>query len=193
MTAALAPAPERPTAVRRPDLAGRWLAATLLVTAGLVHVWVVPEHLDEWRPAGLFFAAVAVCQFAAALVVLTWPRLIILLAAMWSTVALIGVWVWSRTSGLPFGPLHLPGVHESLAEHNRQAVGGRGNGVPIFPGQSATTAEDVGVPDLIALGLELALILVLLSLLTQAQQRRQATLLAFCGVVLLGLRATVLS
>jgi hypothetical protein len=79
--------------------------AGLAATAGLVHLVAMVEHLGiDWE-LGVFFACVAIAQFAAAWLIyrhVAILRLLGLVAAGSLAVALL--WVFSRTTGLPFGP-----------------------------------------------------------------------------------------
>ncbi|GAA1478382.1 hypothetical protein GCM10009623_28280 [Nocardioides aestuarii] len=83
----------------------RRLALVLaLVGSALVHAAVVPEHMGEWRAAGVFFVVVELAQVTAALWVWRQPgRLVLVLTAVGS-VGLVVLWAVSRTAGLPFGP-----------------------------------------------------------------------------------------
>lgn len=79
-------------------------AAMLALGAAAIHAAVTPGHLREYAPFGLGFAALAVVQVAVAMAAISgqlrriqWPVLIV-------TLAVIGVWVVSRTLGLPIGP-----------------------------------------------------------------------------------------
>lgn len=92
----------------------RLLLAAALAGGALIHVAVVPEHLEEWVAAAWFFVALTLVQAAAAVLVLRGPvpdRLALLLVAATSVGPLV-VWVWSRVWGLPFGPD--PGVPEAV-------------------------------------------------------------------------------
>lgn len=93
---------KRAPARRDGDL--RRLLAAGLAGSGLVHLAVVPEHLVEWAEAGVFFAVLAVVQLAAAAVVLARPLRPVLLTAALVSAATLGLWAYSRSLGLPFGP-----------------------------------------------------------------------------------------
>ncbi|HET6967671.1 MAG TPA: hypothetical protein VFI44_05310 [Ornithinibacter sp.] len=82
----------------------RWLAATALVGAALIHAAVVPEHLEQWPAAGGFFALLAVAGAATAVIVLLRPGRAGLLLAVATAAGPLLVWAWSRAEGLPFGP-----------------------------------------------------------------------------------------
>ena len=68
---------------------------------------MIPEHLDEWLAAGVFFVALTLAEVAAAAAVLAWDRawrLPALVAAVVVSAGPLLVWLVSRTVGLPFGP-----------------------------------------------------------------------------------------
>jgi len=101
------------TDLRIPPIAARelryspvGLAGAALLTAGaaFIHLAVVPEHLDEYPLFGVFFLVVGLVQLAAALAVALTPNRPRLLAVAAGTLALVAVWVGSRTVGLPVGP-----------------------------------------------------------------------------------------
>lgn len=79
-------------------------AALLLAGAGAVHVAVVPDHLQEFAPFGVFFAVVGLAQLglAAAVPVRPGRRLVAVSAALQALLVLL--WLASRTIGLPVGP-----------------------------------------------------------------------------------------
>jgi hypothetical protein len=80
-------------------------AALLTLGAALIHVGVSADHFQEWWAAGLFFLVTAAAQLGWAL--WCWSRPSsrrVLLAGAGGSVALVLVWMVSRTSGLPFGP-----------------------------------------------------------------------------------------
>ena len=96
-------------------------AAALSVGAGVVHATVVPEHLEEWWGYGAFFIVAAAAQiaFAVVLVVEPWRRdwipnrppldharqqRWVYVAGVLGNVALIGLYIVSRTIGIPAGP-----------------------------------------------------------------------------------------
>ncbi|UFN43879.1 hypothetical protein [Nocardioides okcheonensis] len=78
--------------------------ALLLVGSGLVHAAVVPEHLDEWWAAGVFFVVVLLAQLASALWVWRRPGRAALVTAAVGSAALLVLWAVSRAVGLPLGP-----------------------------------------------------------------------------------------
>ena len=103
--------PRRPRHPARLDDRRLGLAGSL-VGAAVIHVAVVPEHLDEWAAAGLFFVALAAVQLAVGAAVVLRPGRLTWLAAAVVAAGPIALWVVSRTVGLPVGPE--PGVPEAL-------------------------------------------------------------------------------
>ena len=90
---------------RMPDgVVIRWWAAFASLGAGLIHLAVVSEHASEWWLYGVFFLVLGVVQIGwAALAMegdlLPVPRLFAAVNA-----SIIGLWIVTRTTGLPVGP-----------------------------------------------------------------------------------------
>jgi hypothetical protein len=94
-------APVSPQSRARTD---QWLLAALLLGAGTIHVAMAPSHLGESALEGAGFLAAAWVQLALGVaVLLRAPSRRLLLAVAGTSVALIAVWLVSRTAGLPFG------------------------------------------------------------------------------------------
>ena len=79
-------------------------APILSVASGLIHFAAVPEHWGDYRIAAIFFIGLGIFQvvWAALLAGRPSPRLYAAGAAV--SLGTIGIWIVSRTSGLPFGP-----------------------------------------------------------------------------------------
>lgn len=75
-----------------------------LAGAGAVHLAVVPEHLEAWPAAAVFFVALALAQLATAFLALRRPRRAVWLVAVGLSAATLVLWLVSRAVGLPFGP-----------------------------------------------------------------------------------------
>ena len=92
---------------RRPGLAfHRWappIAAICSIGAAAIHVVVVPEHADEYLPAGAFFAGLAAFQVAWAIAWLGRPADWLAGIGLAVNGITIGIWAWSRTIGFPLG------------------------------------------------------------------------------------------
>ena len=153
------------------------VAAAGVLVAAVAHVWVVPEHLAEWRPAAVFFAVVAAGQMALAWLLRRSPAGAVVTAGLLGTVGLVVFYVMTRTVELPF----LPAAHQ---EHLPTAWG-VGNGIPSFPGDRI---EEVGVPDLVCLGAELVTIIALCALATPVVRRVVTSGLFAVGVAMAVLR-----
>lgn len=68
-----------------------------------MHAAVVDEHLHEATLLGWAFTLMALGQGLWVLVVLVAPRRSVLIAGAAGNVALVALWAWTRTLGLPFG------------------------------------------------------------------------------------------
>ena len=91
-------APVRPSRVL-------YAAAALSLLAALIHLWVTPEHFGEWWGYGAFFLAAALAQVLYAPLVLVWPTRIALLLGIGGNLAIVALYLLTRTVGIPlFGP-----------------------------------------------------------------------------------------
>nr|WP_232076873.1 hypothetical protein [Mycobacterium gallinarum] len=80
------------------------LATVSSLGAAVIHFAVLPAHWQEWTPAGLFFASIALFQLAWALLVLVRPTRVVLAAGIVANGGAAALWALSRTAGAPFGP-----------------------------------------------------------------------------------------
>src|SRR4051795_12626234 len=159
----------------------RWLAAGAALGAAAIHAYVAPEHLREWWLYGGFFIGVTSVQLALAWLVLRRPTVTVLLGGIWGTVGLIGIYVASRTTGLPLAPAH---------QHRHPLVAGDfTNGVPHLPGATGTRVEAIGAVDLSAVAVELLLIAFLVGLLPAAARRHTTNLMMALAVAAWGIGA----
>ncbi len=99
----------------------RAVLSAALVGSAVIHALVVPEHLDEWPAAGVFFTALVVAELVLAVLVITWRHRTVLLAAAASSAGPLVVWAYSRYVGLPFGPD--PGATEPVGLPDLAACG----------------------------------------------------------------------
>lgn len=85
-------------------IAARLVLAAAAAGAGVIHLAYSPEHLREYLPLGIGFLVAGVLQllWAAALTVRESPRLL-LWGGLFSFL-FVGVYLMSRTTGLPLGP-----------------------------------------------------------------------------------------
>jgi len=79
-------------------------AAWGLVLAALVHAIVIPEHFREYVLYGVFFSALAAVQLACAWWIARRPQRRFVRAVAISSACVVGLWIVSRTTGLPIGP-----------------------------------------------------------------------------------------
>ena len=120
-------------------------AAALALAAALVHLIVAPDHLREWWGYGAFFLMAAALQVLFGLALLRRPRPWLLLAGIAGHLALISLYMVTRTVGLPpVGPL-------------------------------AGETEPVGALDLLSKSIEIGLVIVLSVLLRGAYRSRTAS------------------
>lgn len=96
--------------------------------AALIHALVVPEHLQEWGPAGAFFAVTAAAQIGWAVLIWRRPSRALLRVGLFGNAALVLLWLTSRTVGIPVGPhageIEALGAFDALAALNELLAGG---------------------------------------------------------------------
>jgi hypothetical protein len=82
----------------------RWQVAAFSAGAAAIHFAEISTHVEEYWVFGAFFFAVAWFQAASAVTIVARPdrRLVALVVIV--NVITIGIWIWSRTAGLPIGP-----------------------------------------------------------------------------------------
>jgi hypothetical protein len=82
-----------------------YAAAALSLLAGLLHLWVAPEHFEEWWSYRAFFLAAAAAQILYVPIVLLLPTRIVLLLGIAGNLAIVVLYLLTRTVGIPlFGP-----------------------------------------------------------------------------------------
>ena len=94
---------------RRADLS--WVMAVSLLGAAVIHLAVMPEHLEEWPLAAAFFGLLSMVELGAAVLVRARPSRVVVAATGLLSVLPLALWALSRTRGLPFGPE--PGAPEA--------------------------------------------------------------------------------
>ena len=111
-------APERPSAVEERPSGPRlvpptghtveeclvWLLAICSWGAAVLHFAYSPSHFSEYWLYGGFFVAVAWCQVAIGVAILLHRSRVVLFSAIVLSLAVIAVWVLSRTVGVWLGP-----------------------------------------------------------------------------------------
>jgi hypothetical protein len=81
----------------------QWLLASLLVSAGAIHVAMAPSHFGESPIEGVGFLVAAWLQIGLGVAVVLRPSRGVISAVIAVSSACIAAWVVSRTAGLPFG------------------------------------------------------------------------------------------
>ena len=80
--------------------------AALSLIAGLIHLWVMPEHFEEWWGYGAFFLVATAAQVVYGPLLLRWPnRTVLLLLGIAGNSAIVLLYLLTRVVGIPlFGP-----------------------------------------------------------------------------------------
>lgn len=73
-------------------------------SAAAIHFAVIGDHFDEYLAFGVFFLVIAWFQAAWAVLVVAYPSRPLLGVGAIVNGAIVAVWLWSRTAGLPIGP-----------------------------------------------------------------------------------------
>jgi hypothetical protein len=89
-----------------------YVAAALSLLAALIHLWVTPEHFEEWRGYGTFFLTVAIVQGFYSVALLRWPRQLVFYLGIGGNLAIIILYIVTRTVGIPFFGPHAGEVEE---------------------------------------------------------------------------------
>ncbi len=77
----------------------------LSLAAALIHLWVTPEHFEEWWGYGAFFLVGAFAQGLYSAALLRWPSQLLLLLGLIGNSSIILIYLLTRTVGIPlFGP-----------------------------------------------------------------------------------------
>ncbi len=96
------------------------VAVGLALGAALVHVWAMPGHFAEWWGYGAFFLLVAVAQGLYGLALLVRPGRALFFLGIGGNLAVVALYVVTRTVGVPFfgphaGEVEAVGITDSVA------------------------------------------------------------------------------
>ena len=80
------------------------VAAALSLGAAWVHLAYVAPHLRQWWAYGAFFLATGIGQALFAPLILRWPRPWLAVVGIAGNLAIVAMYVLSRTNGAPLGP-----------------------------------------------------------------------------------------
>ncbi len=96
-----------------------YVASGLSLAVALIHFWAMPEHMLEWWGYGVFFLAVALAQGFFAVALMRWPGAPLCVGGVLFNVAIVAMYVVTRTSGIPLGPqaamIEDPGILDMTA------------------------------------------------------------------------------
>ncbi len=87
----------------RADVARCW-AGFASLGAGLVHLAVLQEHYEQWWLFGAFFAVVGTAQVLWAVAALARDDAPLPRTVSYANLVVVGLWLITRTTGLPIGP-----------------------------------------------------------------------------------------
>jgi hypothetical protein len=89
-------------------------AAVLSLAAGWIHFAFISSHWRDWWAYGAFFLATGLFQALFAPAMLKWPNRWTALVGIAGNLGIIGMYVMSRTHGIPMGP-HVNVVEKATA------------------------------------------------------------------------------
>lgn len=158
--------------------AGRLAAITLASVAGGVHLVLIAQQASVWWGYGALMAVIAAVEIAVAIALAVRPSPGVVIAGIVGVTTSIVLYVVSRTSGLPFGPGPARAAQFSDPFHTGHAD------IGVLVGR----AEPVGALDLGCLVSEVALIVLLVTLLPERRRRPVTNALCAVGVGLWVLR-----
>ena len=145
--------------------------------AALAHLVAAPSHYTWWPIAGVFFVVLGLVQLSYAGVIFRGvANEALLLAGIWGTVAVILLYVASRTVGLPWSP--------PVPFHGGRWVPGRS----VVP----DGAKYVGPLDVFTLVAELLVVLTSVAMLSARTKARTLNRLMWVGLLLWGAGAVTL-
>lgn len=83
----------------------RVAAAAFLLGSAAIHLAVAPEHLREYLLYGVLFVTVGLAEAVLAVLILLRPSSGLMLGGAALSLAVVAVWLMSRTFGLPIAPV----------------------------------------------------------------------------------------
>jgi len=82
-----------------------YTVASLSLLAALIHLWVMPEHFQEWWGYGMFFLVATIAQVVYIPLLLRWPNRSVFLLGIAGNSAIVLLFLFTRVVGVPlFGP-----------------------------------------------------------------------------------------
>jgi hypothetical protein len=145
------------------------VAIVCSVAAAFAHLVAAPGHYVWWPASGLFFVALGIAQLMVAVVlVYSVDNRLFVLATIWGTVTTIGVYVASRTVGLPMTP--------PVPFHGTHWIAGQA----MVP----NGAKYVGPLDVLTLAAEILVVATMLTMLPSRSKARTINQLMWIGLAL---------
>jgi hypothetical protein len=105
-----------------------YTVATLSLLAGLIHLWVMPEHFQEWWGYGAFFLVAAVAQVVYVPLLLRWTnRSVLLFLGITGNSAIVLLYLFTRVVGVPLfgseaGEVEAVGIIDVCATASEAAI-----------------------------------------------------------------------
>lgn len=164
-------APATPAAIP----ATRLTAITLASVAAGVHAVLIAQQGQIWWGYGALVAAIAIAGAAIAIALWLRPTATVVYVAIAGTVTSTLLYVISRTVGFPFGPGPSPSLTFTDPLH------GPGHAKYV---EYSGRAESVGLLDLGCLVAEIALVVLLVSMLPEGRRRSVTNVLCAAGAAL---------
>lgn len=90
--------------LRKYGLVRTYSAALLIIGAAAIHFAAAAEHMPIYVPWGIFFICLGIAQISVAAAVVAAPSARLLVGAAIGTAGVIGLWLVSRTVGVPIAP-----------------------------------------------------------------------------------------
>jgi hypothetical protein len=136
----------------------RWSSAALAAAgisllAGWIHFVFISSHWDNWWAYGAFFLVSGLFQALFAPAMLKWPNRWTALVGIVGNLGIIGMYVMSRTYGIPMGP-HI-GVVEKATAIDLSCTAGEIVLVAILLGMVGTTSRRLIINLLLVVGVAL--------------------------------------
>jgi hypothetical protein len=104
MHVAMPPVAAAPRSAASPRRTAPPVAAVLSLGAAWVHFAYAAAHFRQWWAYGAFFVATGAGQALFAPLILRWPRPALAAVGIAGNLAIVAMYVLSRTNGAPLGP-----------------------------------------------------------------------------------------
>lgn len=89
-----------------------YIAATLTLIGGILHLWVMQEHFEEWWGYGAFFLVLAIFEGLYAIALINRPGRLLFIVGLIVRVSVLTLYLATRTTGVPLIGPHAGHVEE---------------------------------------------------------------------------------